>query len=612
MKTKKIIVLAFIALFAFNKKVLSQQKQQPNVLWIITDDHRYDAVRSFNKILTGNEMSELGYVESPNIDRLTTMGTTFINTYCQAQACAPSRASMHYGRYPFRTGVYEFEYHNNNAEHTKPTLPEQLQNLGYQTLRIGKLGVRVKTVKDGKVKPYDIYQNNIDFKKLGRDGYTAWGKDWFYELDDEKFENPIKSMEYFISETGEFQYTSLELEKLRPKYAGMAEKTMKKYDMLRIYDKKKGEKIDKGMILSGVSSRPAGKTRDGYYTSVFVDYLNNKEAEFTVGSQTIEGIDVDKPQFFYIGFDFPHTPVLPPADYRERFQKHSYKVPEFDEEEFKTMPKQLKKQVSHAFTDHFTDEEKQKMIQDYFAFCAYGDDLIGKSIDAFIAYNKQQQKEWIIVYVNGDHGWKLNDHGSVSKFTPWDIDSHNPIVVVSSDKNMFPSGKVVRDFTEFVDIAPTILSAAGADLTNEKFDYLDGLDLAEIVSENAPKRDYVIGESHAVTGPRAYIRTKDYVFSMQTRPNKKRGENMNWALNASYPELDPALYDTKNDPKEATNLAFNKDYENIAMKLKEKLINIVLGDDRVEVGWGKKANGTKIYRSNFAPGSHNYKFDNIN
>ena len=35
--------------------------------------------------------------------------------------CAPSRASMHYGRYPFRAGVYEFEYHNNNAEHCKPT-----------------------------------------------------------------------------------------------------------------------------------------------------------------------------------------------------------------------------------------------------------------------------------------------------------------------------------------------------------------------------------------------------------------------------------------------------------------------------------------------------------
>ena len=33
--------------------------------------------------------------------RLTEMGTTFINTYCQAAGCAPSRTSMHAGRYPF-------------------------------------------------------------------------------------------------------------------------------------------------------------------------------------------------------------------------------------------------------------------------------------------------------------------------------------------------------------------------------------------------------------------------------------------------------------------------------------------------------------------------------
>ena len=74
------------------------------------------------------------------------MGTTFINTYCQAQGCAPSRTSMHMGRYPFRSGVYEFEYYNNNAEHCKPTLPEQMAALGYQTLHVGKLGMRIKTV----------------------------------------------------------------------------------------------------------------------------------------------------------------------------------------------------------------------------------------------------------------------------------------------------------------------------------------------------------------------------------------------------------------------------------------------------------------------------------
>ncbi|WP_166461127.1 hypothetical protein [Flavicella sediminum] len=40
----------------------------------MTNDHRYDAVGAFNKMLHNREMSELGYVESPNIDRLKKMG----------------------------------------------------------------------------------------------------------------------------------------------------------------------------------------------------------------------------------------------------------------------------------------------------------------------------------------------------------------------------------------------------------------------------------------------------------------------------------------------------------------------------------------------------------
>ena len=54
-----------------------------------------------------------------------------------------------------------------------------------------------------------------------------------------------------------------------------------------------------------------------------------------------------------------------------------------------------------------------------------------------------------------------------------------------------------------------------------------------VASGELAARDYVIGESHAVTGPRAYIRTKDYVFSLQTRPDKSRGNNMDWAMNAA-------------------------------------------------------------------------------
>ena len=122
----------------------------------------------------------------------------------------------------------------------------------------------------------------------------------------------------------------------------------------------------------------------------------------------------------------------------------------------------------------------------------------------------------MVLYVCGDHGWKLNDHGSVSKTTPWQIYTLNPVVVVSSDKEALPAGKVVNGFTEFVDMAPTMFAAGGADLSADEFSYLDGRDLARGASGDLPEREYAVGESHAATGPRAFIRTKDYCFSMKT------------------------------------------------------------------------------------------------
>ncbi len=589
---------------------VADAQTNPNVLWILTDDQRYDSIQAFNRILHDRDESELGYVESPNVDRLAKMGTTFINTYCQAQGCAPSRASMHYGRYPFRSGIYEFEYHNNNAAHCRPALPETMATLGYQTTHVGKLGVRVKNVQSKWAKSHPIYQQSFYFKDLAKDGLCGWGKSWFTKINGVKLDKPMQSLEYFVTPDGKFEYCSEELEKLMPEFAGTTAQTIEKYDLLRHYNKKKGKHIDSGMILAGVSSREAGKTRDGYYASIFADFLKNQNRKFEVGSKTYDGVATSKPLFCHIGFDFPHTPVLPPADYRARFQKHTYKVPTVEQQELETMPSQLKKMVKHGHTNHFTDDEKQAMIQDYYAFCAYGDTLVGQATDAFIEYSQSQKQPWTIVYVCGDHGWKLNDHGAVSKFTPWDVDSHNPIIVVSSDKTAFPADKVVTDFTEFVDIAPTILAAGGADLTDEKFGYLDGFDMAKIASGEIPARDYVIGESHAVIGPRAFIRTKDYVFSMQTRPDRKRGKDMQWAQNASYEELDPALYHMPSDSNEVNNLAFSSEHQTVANAMKEKLLNIVLGDNRVEVDWGgNKALGTEIFRSNFAPGADDKKLE---
>lgn len=62
MKTARLILTAF---YLFLSLLTLAQKQKPNILWIITDDQRADALACFNEAASGKKSSPLGYVESP-------------------------------------------------------------------------------------------------------------------------------------------------------------------------------------------------------------------------------------------------------------------------------------------------------------------------------------------------------------------------------------------------------------------------------------------------------------------------------------------------------------------------------------------------------------------
>ena len=75
--TRLIFTVGFILTILF-----SNAQNQPNILWIITDDHRADALECYNRATTGKSESPLGYVSSPNIDKLAAEGTLFTKAFC--------------------------------------------------------------------------------------------------------------------------------------------------------------------------------------------------------------------------------------------------------------------------------------------------------------------------------------------------------------------------------------------------------------------------------------------------------------------------------------------------------------------------------------------------
>jgi iduronate 2-sulfatase len=107
----------------------SQEKEKPNVLFIIVDDLR--------PVLGTYDYPA---VKSPNIDRLASRGVQFNNSYCNVPVSGASRASLLTGLRPHWPD--RFRNANTSADEDCPdalSLPELFKNNGYTTISNGKI-----------------------------------------------------------------------------------------------------------------------------------------------------------------------------------------------------------------------------------------------------------------------------------------------------------------------------------------------------------------------------------------------------------------------------------------------------------------------------------------
>ncbi|MEM1219253.1 MAG: sulfatase-like hydrolase/transferase, partial [Bacteroidota bacterium] len=394
------------------------QEKQPNILWIITDDQRADALECYNRATTGKSEGVLGYVMSPNIDKLAAEGTMFVNAYNNSPMCAISRASMHYGRYPFRAGHYKF-YSHQEADFTKPLVSQYLRKEGYGTAAFGKSHWSVDKYLDKKKnKPDDIFDLVVHFKAdLQNQGhgdiFTSAAKT---EFPDGIFKLLYKEETTIYPDGTKLTYTTNDMEKEIPKAdKDKRAKIEEDFDILRVYTRPHNT-----LIIGGENPNPAGETIDGLIVKELKSYLENAGKPYkTISGREVEGADENKPVFLHLGFTWPHTPVIPPKKYRDLFKDKQYKIPEFSTDELSNFPPQLVIHYNECKADQLKEEEKLQAIRDYYAFCAYGDALIGDAVASFKKYCEEKEEEYLIVYTVGDHGWHLGEQGVMAKFGPW-------------------------------------------------------------------------------------------------------------------------------------------------------------------------------------------------
>jgi choline-sulfatase len=99
--------------------------RRPNVLWIMTDEHRPDSLRCYG--------SKWAY--SPNLDRLAESGVLFESAYTPSPVCVPARCALLTGNYGSTTGVLH------NQARLSPDvkfLTWSFEQAGYWTASFGK------------------------------------------------------------------------------------------------------------------------------------------------------------------------------------------------------------------------------------------------------------------------------------------------------------------------------------------------------------------------------------------------------------------------------------------------------------------------------------------
>jgi N-acetylglucosamine-6-sulfatase len=133
-------LLCFLLCASFTRLVLAQDPSaparsaarhspstQPNVIFILSDDHRFDFL--------GCHPAAPRFLETPNLDRMAREGAHLRNAFVSTSLCSPSRASILTGQYMHHHGVVD------NQRPEPPGIrffPQDLRAAGYRTAFFGK------------------------------------------------------------------------------------------------------------------------------------------------------------------------------------------------------------------------------------------------------------------------------------------------------------------------------------------------------------------------------------------------------------------------------------------------------------------------------------------
>jgi N-acetylglucosamine-6-sulfatase len=429
-----------------------------NVVFILTDDHRYDALGFLGKQT---------FIQTPNLDRMAAGGVHVPNAFVTTALCSPSRASILTGLYAHRHRVVD------NQNPVSPDLvffPQYLQRAGYDTALIGKW-------------------------HMGEGG----GSD-----------EPQRGFDHWVSFQGQGHY-------------------LPHPDGLNVDGRKVPQR--------------------GYITDELTDYA----------IEWLRARPRERPFFLYLSHKGVHSEFIPPDRYKNRFAGHRFVRP-------KTMPKgscegqpmwvQNQRNSWHGVEFPY---HSRLDIEEYYK--RYAETLLGvdDSVGRVLDYLKEAGllESTLVIYM-GDNGFAFGEHGLIDKRTAYEESMRVPMLLHCPE--LFEAGRKAPEVVANIDIAPTILEAAGL-VPPERLDGRSFLALAQ--GRSVPWRDVLLYEYYW-----------ERPFPHTPTLHALRGSRYKYVRSHGLWDVDE-LYDLEADPLESRNLITSAQHRKLAEEMNRRLFEVL-------------------------------------
>jgi arylsulfatase A-like enzyme len=452
--------------------------------------------------------------QTPNIDRLAARGVRFARHYAQAAPCGPSRASL-------LTGTY---LHNHRSVGNGTPLDARFTNLA---LEVAALGMRPTLFgyTDTTVDPRTVTDPD-DWRLRTYEGVL-----------------PGFEVEVRLPEAAEAW-----LEWLGTKGYDVPDSVWDLYA-----DRDHAEADGRGPTWAPV--RYASEhTEAAFLVERFVDWHGRQ--------------DPTAPWFAHVTFLRPHPPYVAPAPWHDLVDPADVPLP-VRHDELDAEGAQHPMVAGALFVDQVrapADEGHVRQLRaTYWGMLAEVDEKLGWLLDHL---DRSGDADDTLVVLTADHGEQLADHWLIEKLGYFEGSYHIPLVVAGPG---VVAGRVVDEFTENVDLMPTILTALGAEVPSQ----CDGLALQPFLEGGLPERwrDAAHWEWDYRDPQVAELLGLDLRGANLAVLRDRHGKYVHFA------GLPPVFYDLDEDPGELRNVADDPAYRDRVLDYAQRLLTWRLSTD---------------------------------